>query len=324
MCVRCGRAMKRRSGSKPTSTRLDKAVAQTCWAIPLRHVAALLPPVQDGFAWRAPRETAARRGRGATDAGRPQDAHAREAVDALSEAPARSRGSTMSGASAQAADHPAQVGRRPPCARSGARRWTHSNFRLPALHKRSSRSSGLATSSASSTPGRARDPDLGPPGVGDPPGLASLAAGRGRIRVRNPRVGHVRIDPACQGRSATCRTCSRCRPAALLVVGRIGYLPVSQDGAVLFFPAHATPATNGFIAVLTSKEGFDEWGGSSARGGTGRRAGDPTGWIPPRAASSPPPPRPNDPVGVRIQCATSSCSTACRRCWRSSRGPARD
>ena len=47
---------------------------------------------------------------------------------------------------------------------------------------------------------------------------------------------------------------------ALLVVDEIGYLPVSQDGAVLFFQLinarHERAST-----VLTSNKGFEEWGG---------------------------------------------------------------
>ena len=46
---------------------------------------------------------------------------------------------------------------------------------------------------------------------------------------------------------------------ALLVVDEIGYLPVSQDGAVLFFQLvnarHERAST-----VLTSNKGFEEWG----------------------------------------------------------------
>ncbi len=47
---------------------------------------------------------------------------------------------------------------------------------------------------------------------------------------------------------------------ALLVVYEIGYLPISQDGAVLFFQLikarHERAST-----VLTSNKGFEEWGG---------------------------------------------------------------
>ena len=47
---------------------------------------------------------------------------------------------------------------------------------------------------------------------------------------------------------------------ALLVVDEIGYLPISQDGAVLFFQLinarHERAST-----VLTSNKGFEEWGG---------------------------------------------------------------
>ncbi len=47
---------------------------------------------------------------------------------------------------------------------------------------------------------------------------------------------------------------------ALLVVDEIGYLPITQDGAVLFFhlinARHERAST-----VLTSNKGFEEWGG---------------------------------------------------------------
>ena len=47
---------------------------------------------------------------------------------------------------------------------------------------------------------------------------------------------------------------------ALLVVDEIGYLPVSQDGAILFFQfvnaRHERAST-----VLTSNKGFEDWGG---------------------------------------------------------------
>ena len=47
--------------------------------------------------------------------------------------------------------------------------------------------------------------------------------------------------------------------SALLFVDEIGYLPVSRDGAVLFFqlinPRHEHAST-----VLTSNKGFEEWG----------------------------------------------------------------
>ena len=47
---------------------------------------------------------------------------------------------------------------------------------------------------------------------------------------------------------------------ALLVVDKSGYLPVNQDGAVLFFQLinarHERAST-----VLTSNKGFEDWGG---------------------------------------------------------------
>ena len=58
---------------------------------------------------------------------------------------------------------------------------------------------------------------------------------------------------------------------ALLVVDEIGYLPVSQDDAVLFFQLinarHERVST-----VLTSNKGFEEWGQRAGRRGHGRGA----------------------------------------------------
>jgi len=47
---------------------------------------------------------------------------------------------------------------------------------------------------------------------------------------------------------------------ALLVVDEIGYVPVSQDGAVLFFQL-INARHEGASTVLTSNRGFEEWGG---------------------------------------------------------------
>jgi len=46
---------------------------------------------------------------------------------------------------------------------------------------------------------------------------------------------------------------------ALLVVDEIGYLPVTQSGAILFFQLVNRRYGRG-STVLTSKEGFEEWG----------------------------------------------------------------
>ena len=71
-----------------------------------------------------------------------------------------------------------------------------------------------------------------------------------------PKV--TRSAPPPQGLHATTPLRVLTHPA-LLVVDEIGYLPVSQDGAVLFFQLinaqHERAST-----VLTSNKGFEEWG----------------------------------------------------------------
>ena len=47
---------------------------------------------------------------------------------------------------------------------------------------------------------------------------------------------------------------------ALLVVDEIGYLPVNQDGAVLFFQLINARHERRSSTVLTSNKGFEEWG----------------------------------------------------------------
>ena len=46
---------------------------------------------------------------------------------------------------------------------------------------------------------------------------------------------------------------------ALLIVDEIGYMPVSRDGAVLFFQLINTRYEHA-STVLTSNKGFEEWG----------------------------------------------------------------
>ena len=85
-------------------------------------------------------------------------------------------------------------------------------------------------------------------------------------RGRAPRAGRSRLAGAQTKGKVEARAAgelSRRRVLtypALLVVDEIGYLPVSQDGAVLFFQLinarHEQAST-----VLTSNKGFEEWGG---------------------------------------------------------------
>jgi DNA replication protein DnaC len=86
---------------------------------------------------------------------------------------------------------------------------------------------------------------LGPPGVGKTHLAISLA-----------------VAAAESGRRAASQLARRLRVLshpALLIVDEIGYLPLSRDGAVLFFQLinhryeHAS-------TVLTSNKGFEEWG----------------------------------------------------------------
>ena len=104
---------------------------------------------------------------------------------------------------------------------------------------------------------------LGAPGVGKTHlaiSLAIAAAKSGR-RVYYGTLASL-IESLIEARQAG--NLARCLKVlthpALLVVDEIGYLPLSQDGAVLFFQLinarHERAAT-----VLTSNKGFEEWGG---------------------------------------------------------------
>ena len=79
----------------------------------------------------------------------------------------------------------------------------------------------------------------------------------------------VEASPLRQGASLKTLT-----HPALLVVDEIGYLPVTQSGAVLFFQlinrryGHAS-------TVLTSNKGFEEWGRILGDEGDGRRPSGP-------------------------------------------------
>ena len=103
---------------------------------------------------------------------------------------------------------------------------------------------------------------LGPPGVGKTHlaiSLAIAAAEAGR-RVYYGTLAGL-IDSLMEARAAgeLSRRQRVLTHPALRVVDEIGYLPVSQDGAVLFFQLinarHERAST-----VLTSNKGFEEWG----------------------------------------------------------------
>ena len=103
---------------------------------------------------------------------------------------------------------------------------------------------------------------LGPPGVGKTHlaiSLAIAAAEAGRRVYYGTLAGLIDslIDARAAGQLS--RRLRALTHPALLVVDEIGYLPVTQDGAVLFFQLinarHEKAST-----VLTSNKGFEEWG----------------------------------------------------------------
>ena len=103
---------------------------------------------------------------------------------------------------------------------------------------------------------------LGPPGVGKTHlaiSLAIAAAESGRRVYYGTRA--ALLESLTQARTADnlSRRLRVLTHPALLVIDEIGYLPVSQDDAVLFFQLinarHERVST-----VLTSNKGFEEWG----------------------------------------------------------------
>ena len=103
---------------------------------------------------------------------------------------------------------------------------------------------------------------LGPPGVGKTHlaiSLAIVAAERGR-RVYYGTL--VELIDSLEEAKAVGRLNHRLKTLthpALLVVDEIGYLPVSQSGAVLFFQL-VNRRYERASTVLTSNKGFEEWG----------------------------------------------------------------
>jgi DNA replication protein DnaC len=103
---------------------------------------------------------------------------------------------------------------------------------------------------------------LGPPGVGKTHlaiSLAIAAAQSGRRVYYGTLVSLIESLEQAKGAGQLARRLRVLSHPALLIVDEIGYLPVSRDGAVLFFQLinaryeHAS-------TVLTSNKGFEEWG----------------------------------------------------------------
>ena len=103
---------------------------------------------------------------------------------------------------------------------------------------------------------------LGPPGVGKTHlavSLAIAAAQSGRRVYYGTLAGLIESLEHAKASGQLARRLRVLTHPALLVVDEIGYLPVSRDGAVLFFQLvnarHEHAST-----VLTSNKGFEEWG----------------------------------------------------------------
>ena len=103
---------------------------------------------------------------------------------------------------------------------------------------------------------------LGPPGVGKTHlaiSLAIAAAESGRRVYYGTLAGLIESLTEARTAGNLSRRLRILTHPALLVVDEIGYLPVSQDDAVLFFQLinarHERAST-----VLTSNKGFEEWG----------------------------------------------------------------
>ena len=104
---------------------------------------------------------------------------------------------------------------------------------------------------------------LGPPGVGKTHlaiSLAIAAAQSGRRVYYGTLAGLIDSLTEAKAAGNLSRRLRVLTHPALLVVDEIGYLPVNQDGAVLFFQLinarHEKAST-----VLTSNKGFEDWGG---------------------------------------------------------------
>ncbi len=104
---------------------------------------------------------------------------------------------------------------------------------------------------------------LGPPGVGKTHlaiSLAIAAAEAGRRVCHGTPAGLVESLEDARAAGQLARRLRLLTHPALLVIDEISYLPVSRDGATLFFQPinarHERAST-----VLSSNKGFEEWGG---------------------------------------------------------------
>jgi DNA replication protein DnaC len=103
---------------------------------------------------------------------------------------------------------------------------------------------------------------LGPPGVGKTHlaiSLAITAAQRGRRVYYGTLVDLIRSLEEAQAAGQLAHRLAVLTHPSLLVVDEIGYLPITHQGAVLFFQLmnrrYERAAT-----ILTSNKGFEEWG----------------------------------------------------------------
>jgi DNA replication protein DnaC len=103
---------------------------------------------------------------------------------------------------------------------------------------------------------------LGPPGVGKTHlaiGLAIAAAQSGRRVYYGTLADLVTSLEEARAAGAFKRRLAVLAAPSLMVVDEIGYLPVSQTGAVLFFQLMSRRYEHA-STVLTSNKGFEEWG----------------------------------------------------------------
>lgn len=103
---------------------------------------------------------------------------------------------------------------------------------------------------------------LGPPGVGKTHlaiGLAIAAAQFGRRVYYSTLADMVTNLEEAQAAGTLKRRLSVLSHPSLLVVDEIGYIPISQTGAMLFFQLMSRRYEHA-STVLTSNKPFDEWG----------------------------------------------------------------